>query len=328
MDFRETGEMAEVEMRSELSKSVMEDITQRLSSLDNLYFPRSVQDTSSITNPSERKSILFNLLSRDTAVFLERYGTELRSEELDEFDVLKEDYEISWHLNNLRKVLSPTTEDNKCRSITVKNRRRAYLDKLINDGNYFSEDSMREREPYLHHEYLGKYQDPFGRSMARPGEKWSDTLMRRYEETILVTKIRGEQQRLGVDEKEWVGGDVKQQEEEEDEDEDEDEDDKEPAKENDNPRASEVVVDMEPANSDQGSGMDIGEREALSVAEMEDQMEQFTHIMQQKFLTGEDSQHLDYSKIDNDEALDEHWFREANHDAEEKYFDEDEESNF
>ncbi|KAI3840078.1 hypothetical protein MKX03_017279 [Papaver bracteatum] len=302
----------------------MEDITQRLSSLDNLYFPRSVQDTSSITNPSERKSILFNLLSRDTAVFLERYGTELRSEELDEFDVLKEDYEINWHLSNLRKVLSPTAEDSKCRSITVKNRRRAYLDKLINDGTYFSEDSMREREPYLHHEYLGKYQDLFGRSMARPGEKWSDTLMRRYEETILVTKIRGEQQRLGVDEKEWVGGDVKQQEEEEEEEEeDEDEDDKEPAKENDNPGASEVVADMEPANSDQGSGMDIEEREALSVAEMEDQMEQFTHIMQQKFLTGEDSQHLDYSKIDNDEALDEHWFREANHDAEEKYFDED-----
>ncbi|KAI3918596.1 hypothetical protein MKX01_041916 [Papaver californicum] len=303
----------------------MEDITQRLSSLDNLYFPRSVRDTSSITNPSERKSILFNLLSRDTAVFLERYGTELKSEELDEFDVLKEDYEINWHLNNLRKVLSPTMEDNKYRSITVKNRRRAYLNKLIIDGSYFSEDSMREREPYLHHEYLGKYQDPSGRSMARPGEKWSDTLMRHYEETILVTKIRGEQQRLGVDEKEWVGGDVKEQEEnkEEEEETEEDEDDKEPVEENENPRASEVVADVEPANSYQCSGMDIEVRETLSVAEMEDQMEQFTHIMQQKFLTGEDCQHLDYSKIDNDETLDDHWFREANHDAEEKYFAED-----
>ncbi|MCL7047518.1 hypothetical protein MKW94_028394 [Papaver nudicaule] len=279
--------MVEAEMRSELSMSVMEDITQRLSSLDNLYFPKSIQENSSITSPSDRKSILIDLLSRDTSVFLERYGTQLRREELNEFDVLKEDYEINWHLNNLRKVLSPTKEDSKCRSVTVKNRRRAYLDRLMNDGNYFSEDSMREREPYLHHEYLGKYQDPFGRSMARPGEKWSDTLMRRYEETILVTKIRGEQQRLGVDEKEWV------------------------------------VADLEPANSDQRSGMDMEERQTLSVAELEDQMEQFTHIMQQKFLTGEDSQHLDYSKIDNDETLDDHWFREANHDAEEKYFAED-----
>ncbi|MCL7032841.1 hypothetical protein MKW94_020839 [Papaver nudicaule] len=319
--------MVEAEMRSELSMSVMEDITQRLSSLDNLYFPKSIQENSSITSPSDRKSILIDLLSRDTAVFLERYGTQLRREELNEFDVLKEDYEINWHLNNLRKVLSPTKEDSKCRSVTVKNRRRAYLDRLMNDGNYFSEDSMREREPYLHHEYLGKYQDPFGRSMARPGEKWSDTLMRRYEETILVTKIRGEQQRLGVDEKEWVGGDVKQQEQEEEveeeEEEEDDEDEKEPATENDNPHASEVVADLEPANSDQRSGMDMEERQTLSVAELEDQMEQFTHIMQQKFLTGEDSQHLDYSKIDNDETLDDHWFREANHDAEEKYFAED-----
>lgn len=50
-------------------------------------------------------------------------------------------------------------------------------------------------------------------------------------------------------------------------------------------------------------------------------MEQFTYIMQQKFLAGEDHQHLDYSKIDQDETLDDHWMKEVNHDAEEKYFD-------
>lgn len=61
----------------------------------------------------------------------------------------------------------------------------------------------------------------------------------------------------------------------------------------------------------------------LSAAEIQDQMDQFTHIMQQKFLLGEDYEHLDYSKIDNDETLDDHWQREANHDAEEKYFGED-----
>ena len=65
------------------------------------------------------------------------------------------------------------------------------------------------------------------------------------------------------------------------------------------------------------------ERETLSAAEMQDQMDQFTYIMQQKFLLGEDHEHLDYSKIDNDETLDDHWQREASHDAEEKYFAED-----
>lgn len=65
------------------------------------------------------------------------------------------------------------------------------------------------------------------------------------------------------------------------------------------------------------------EEATLSMAEIQDQMEQFTNIMQQKFLLGEDYDYLDYSKIDNDETLDDHWQREANHDAEEKYFSED-----
>ncbi|PKI46935.1 hypothetical protein CRG98_032746 [Punica granatum] len=66
-----------------------------------------------------------------------------------------------------------------------------------------------------------------------------------------------------------------------------------------------------------------GPSTALSDLEMQDQMDQFVYIMQQKFLTGEDHEHLDYSKIDDDETLDDHWLREASHDAEEKYFAED-----
>ncbi|TKY55515.1 hypothetical protein E2542_SST19932 [Spatholobus suberectus] len=61
----------------------------------------------------------------------------------------------------------------------------------------------------------------------------------------------------------------------------------------------------------------------LSAEELEDRMNQFTYIMQQKFLLGEDHEHLDYSKIDNDETLDDHWQREANIDAEERYFADD-----
>lgn len=104
------------------------------------------------------------------------------------------------------------------------------MDKLIGDGHYFSEDAMREREPYLHHEYLGQFQDPSGRRMARPGERWSETLMRRAEERILVEKIRTEQQRLGVAERDWVVYEREQpqeMEEEEEEDSDEENEDEE-----------------------------------------------------------------------------------------------------
>jgi hypothetical protein len=47
--------------------------------------------------------------------------------------------------------------------------------------------------------------------------------MRRCEEAILVSKIREEQQRLGVDEMEWVGNERNQQQQEEEEEEEEEE---------------------------------------------------------------------------------------------------------
>lgn len=65
------------------------------------------------------------------------------------------------------------------------------------------------------------------------------------------------------------------------------------------------------------------ERPMLSPAEIQDQLDQFTYIMQQKFLSGQDHEHVNYSKIDEDETLDDHWSKEANCDAEEKYFEED-----
>ena len=69
------------------------------------------------------------------------------------------------------------------------------------------------------------------------------------------------------------------------------------------------------AENKQGTG--------LPPEEMQEMMDQFTSIMQQKFLSGEDHEHLDYTKIDNDENLDDHWLREVGLDAEEKYFGDD-----
>ncbi|KAI3453441.1 hypothetical protein Pfo_010104 [Paulownia fortunei] len=203
-----------------IGSEAKESITERLSLIEDLYFPRKVQP-SAAANPSHRKSLLLDLLSSDAAVFLERYGSKLSLEELNQFDVLKDDYEINWHLNHLRSIINPTEEERKSRSAKIKNRRLAYMDKLMLDGHYFSEDAMREREPYLHHEYVGKFQDPSGRSMARPGERWSETLLRRSEEAILVEKIRGEQQRLGVAQSDWVGNERERQGEEEEEEEEE-----------------------------------------------------------------------------------------------------------
>ncbi|GKC49082.1 pyrophosphate--fructose 6-phosphate 1-phosphotransferase subunit alpha [Tanacetum coccineum] len=84
----------------------------------------------------------------------ERYGSLLTLDELKDFDMLSDDYKINWHLNHL-SVINPTSEDLKSRSAKIKNHRRVFMDKLMYDGKFFSEDSMGDREPYLHHEFVG-----------------------------------------------------------------------------------------------------------------------------------------------------------------------------
>ena len=273
----------------------------------------------------------------------ERYGSQLSLDELLAFDALKHDYEVDWHLKNLRKKISPTSGELKSRSVAVRNRRLAYLNKLVSEGQYFSEDAMRDREPYLHHEYVGKFQDSMSRNMARPGERWSETLMRRAEEAALVSRIREEQQRLGVTECDWVGNEKMEESEEESEQEEVETEDEEEEDEKQTGASSSLaevtcfllcmlvysIVVQNPllhfssfdyfqagrAENKQGTG--------LPPEEMQEMMDQFTSIMQQKFLSGEDHEHLDYTKIDNDENLDDHWLREVGLDAEEKYFGDD-----
>ncbi|KAL0920778.1 hypothetical protein M5K25_009945 [Dendrobium thyrsiflorum] len=150
-----------------MERSAMEGIAERLAAMDSLYFPGGIR--SPPLDASQRKAALFDLISRDAPIFLERYGGELTANELGVFDVLRSDYEVGWHVDRLRRSLVPTEADSRAKSATVRNRRRAYMERLIRGGEYFSEDSMREREPYLHHEYVGRFQDPVGRVSSRPG---------------------------------------------------------------------------------------------------------------------------------------------------------------
>ncbi|KAJ1257879.1 hypothetical protein BS78_10G029700 [Paspalum vaginatum] len=319
-----------------MEPAAMDRIATRLSTVEGLYFPSSFLSSSSSCpgpaappSPPRRRAELRSLLARDAPLFLERYGAALSADELAAFDALSPDYEVDWHLRRLRAAAAGAPPP----ASRVRNRRRAYLDRLVREGDYFSEDAMREREPYLHHEYLGKFQDPLGRAMARPGERWSETLMRRAEEAIIVEKVRGEQIRRGVHPSEWVGAGpeeaMEEQEEEEEEEEDEEEEEimKEKGAQVEKPIATEVVASPNedaPMNSSNEGDLAAGTfRQTLSPEEMQDQLEQFTYVMQQKFLSGEDTEHMDYSQIDNDEMLDDHWSREANYDAEEKYFEED-----
>ncbi|CAM8882920.1 unnamed protein product [Rhodiola kirilowii] len=267
-------------MTKAVSTEARNSVAERLSDINDLYFPRALQEAAAVSQ-SQRKSILLDLLSRDPAVFLERYGPKLTSEELKHFDALDVDYEINWHLKHLRSIMSPSANELRLRR------------------------------------------------MARPGERWSDTLMRRTEEAIIVAKIREEQQRLGVAEKDWVGNERLQEEDmeelEEIEEDEEEENEHEGNKNGGKATGPEQTLHAPKVTPDQAAtgAVHPTEKEVPSAEELQERMEQFTILMQEKFLAGDDKEHVDYAMIDEDETLDDHWSREANLDAEEKYFDED-----
>jgi len=237
--------------------------------------------------------------------------------------VLKDDYAVNWHLRHLKSILNPTTEEKRLHAVTAKNRRLAYMERLIHDGQYFSEDAMRERAPLLHHEYVGKFQDPSSRGFSRPGERWSETLMRQSEEARIVQQIKEEQERLGIQEEET---DKEEEEVEEEEEEEDDSTSDEEMNKNDkhaNGDGNGAVQQENVSPSERLVSEARHSKKTLSVEEEQMKMEHFTRIMQEKFLSGDDTEHVDYAYIDNNVSLDDHWLREITQDAEEKYFEDD-----
>lgn len=68
VEIPESIEMEEEKERREVKEEAMERITERLSALENLYFPQAL--LSKAATPSLRKPLLLDLLRRDVPVFL------------------------------------------------------------------------------------------------------------------------------------------------------------------------------------------------------------------------------------------------------------------
>ncbi|KAH6557893.1 hypothetical protein KP509_1Z087900 [Ceratopteris richardii] len=365
---------------AKLQHSAAEKITQRLSALPDIHLPFSLVKQGESLSQADKKAHLFDLINRDAAIFLERHGSKLSVAELKEFDVFSGDYEVDWHLRRLRRSLYPATaKEQKAQANLVKNRRLAFMSRLIDDGDFFSENAMRLRAPLLYHEYLGQFQDPSERSFARPGERWSDMLIRQGEEAEYQARLRTEREKAGIPTEDGGSLHTSLEEDEEEEDEEKEEEEveteeknvkegaKEGEKEEDHKEQSSVEqhvsrtgahripagmsgfhTNTEPWSSEvENRTLSFEERQCLklqrfsqymhdkfiggenvkqptiSKEELQSNMEDFTRIMQEKFLSGEDFDHFDYVHIDNDMALDDYWLDEISQDAEDRYFEED-----
>ncbi|TSK31312.1 Coiled-coil domain-containing protein 97 [Bagarius yarrelli] len=158
----------------------------------------------------EKKQLLLEQYNSRPVVFLERYHTHLKPEHLEAFSHVDSDCRTQYYCTEVQKRASSSA--NKMR---VRNHRYAALRALQNEGQYFSEEQMRFREPLLYEQYIGQYlseEEIIHRSqeaMQKGPTGLSDLLINCYQEKVLQNRLQQEQNRE----------DCAEQEEEEDDEE-------------------------------------------------------------------------------------------------------------
>lgn len=100
----------------------------------------------------EKKLIAINLLQKSHCLFLSKFGHFLKKEHLNYFNKNDEDYEVSYHINRLKRYFNTSK-----RHIDVKNKRYEALKRMIEEGKYFSEVEMMKRNPLLYEHLVGQY---------------------------------------------------------------------------------------------------------------------------------------------------------------------------
>nr|XP_020666522.1 coiled-coil domain-containing protein 97 isoform X1 [Pogona vitticeps] len=239
--------------------------------------------------PAQKLAILRDLYHTKPLVFLERFRTALREEHLACFHHLSGNYEADFYCAEVRRA-----GVSKTRHTWVRNKRYAALQQLIRDGEYFSDEQMRSRDPLLYEQYIGQYLSEeelqaLGSCKEEASLSLSGVLLDSYQEQVI-------QRRLQVQ---------REQEEaaEEEEEDDEDEDDEEHSShENDEDKASNCEMDEWVPDPEEKAFL----------------REEFTSRMYQRFLEGKDRD-FDYSEVDENPDFDN--LDIVSRDEEERYFD-------
>ena len=108
------------------------------------------RDEPDLTN-NEKFEFLQELLSKSPAKFLMKYGGLLLEHHLSYFQKIN-DFEVMYRLRELQRHTSQ-----KSREVVRRNRRFECLKELMDEGVYFCEKEMRQRDPLLYEHYIGQY---------------------------------------------------------------------------------------------------------------------------------------------------------------------------
>ncbi|XP_068435092.1 coiled-coil domain-containing protein 97 [Clinocottus analis] len=240
-----------------------------------------------LTLKQRRDELLHQYRSRPL-VFLERYHASLKPQNLSAFAHVSSDPRVLHYSNVIQRRAAAFT--NRTR---VRNQRYAALRVLQSEGEYFSEEQMRIREPLLYEQYIGQYltdDEVLERSQEAmqdqahggPGAPAAATgglanlLLNSYQERLIQKRLQEEQDRE----------DGAREEEEDDDD-----------------------------------GYSVQQKQWEPTPEEKALLrEEFVSQMHQRFLDGKDKD-FNYSEVDENPDYDN--LDIVSRDAEDKYFDED-----
>ncbi|CAF1036575.1 unnamed protein product [Didymodactylos carnosus] len=236
----------------------------------------------------EKYSLLNELYLSSPSKFLYRYGLYLNAEDLksnfNETIVSASDESIQVYIQELLSTI------NKRKKVAA-NRRYVYMQQLLKQGVYFSDEEMKTREPLLFEQLIEHYSDK--KSTRKPTSTTgvlSDFFMEHLESVHYNERVKQEKQQEYNLNGEYSDNEQLENDDDDDEEESEMEDDSEPP----------------PPKS------------KYSDEERELYRQEFLSIMKRKFLNGQDL-NIDYSSIDNNQDYDE--VEIYGQDEEEKYFD-------
>ncbi|XP_033640669.1 coiled-coil domain-containing protein 97-like [Asterias rubens] len=252
-------------------------------------------------SPKEKLSILSELLDHKPAIFLERFHSFLREEDLDCFDQLFGEYEIDFYLKEARRRLSTRKS-----RMGVRNRRYEALKQLEKAGAYFSDKAMKDRDPFMFEEYIGQYMTAEELKGLQTPVSQSDLKF----SSILMTFMDEQETKELYKRQKEVEDDMLEEEEEEDEDEEESDEDADTA--------------VPSTSHEQKNRPKVTERVPTSATDEDRAMmrQEFLHHMHLRFLSGQEKD-FDYSTVDGNAEYDSLVLR--TQDEEEQYFDKDEE---
>eukprot|EP00878_Enallax_costatus_P029639 GHUV01032175.1.p1 GENE.GHUV01032175.1~~GHUV01032175.1.p1 ORF type:complete len:373 (-),score=58.49 GHUV01032175.1:318-1436(-) len=298
--------------KEELSADFRKQLISRLSSVSDLRLPASLTRDKPYPDQQALTAYLSQLLRRDPAVFLERYSTLLSTEDLSNFKPLRSDYEIDYWIRKAEASQPSTTASTGSKghlTTTAKNRRLAYMYQLEQQGEYFSETSMREREPLVWHQHIGQYE---GHPVppARPQQSgllgFADSLLRAHDEAQIRARLEQqlEEEECQMSEHDSDSEDEPQQQQ----------------------QATELPCQATAADgaaAQQQHGQQQQQPVDMSQDAMAQRRQDFLDEMQSRFLTGMDKDSIDYAVIDADAGLDDAWAEQQAQDAVDAYFNAD-----